>query len=299
MFSSRSKAAALKQAWDRSLVLGRQSYDLFSAIMARGAGRSSSYKDVLLEEAQSNQNALAQSLLSVEREYSKMKYYGPLQYVKQEGNYILPARAQQWMFGSSDDGSGKLQQQTDTASNKTTVAKVAFMITTGQRQELTEKLQYQEADIKKMTPLEATLILQNDVIPDQRDERLPALIEAHKAALQEERARQQKKTVEDELKETFEAGYDESLQSSTSEHDQQSSDSNPFLFRDETLTSKIWFEVIEERKGQQIPLALYDSEKEAFSVVKLKQDIAERDAKDHRIKHVTEPPTYKIRQTRR
>jgi hypothetical protein len=71
-------------------------------------------------------------------------------------------------------------EKTTTSSTTTTkVAKIAFMITTSMRNELTTRLQYDTNDIKTMAPIEASLILQHNVLPSDRNSTVPILIEQY------------------------------------------------------------------------------------------------------------------------
>ena len=58
-------------------------------------------------------------------------------------------------------------------------ARVAFMVTSTMRQELTERLSYSEEQIKRLTPLQASLILQHDVPSHEVSIKLPELENQH------------------------------------------------------------------------------------------------------------------------
>lgn len=61
----------------------------------------------------------------------------------------------------------------------TTKARVAFMVTAAMRQELTERLAYSEEQIKRLTPLQASLVLHHDVPSHEVESKLPDLEQEH------------------------------------------------------------------------------------------------------------------------
>ena len=161
---------------------GRDGYQLARAIVQN---RSSDIKPVLLDHAR-NANTLANSWLQVEKQVGLVRYYGFSEYIKQ--------RLQSTTTSGAVTTSGA-EESTTIASNSISStrsgAKVAFMVTASMKQELKERLEYDADQIKSMTPLEASLILNHSIVPADKDERLPVLTEEYEI--------QQQKQAEEEM----------------------------------------------------------------------------------------------------
>lgn len=63
------------------------------------------------------------------------------------------------------------------------MARVAFMITAAQRSALVNKLGYTAHQIKQLTPLEATIILEHSIQPIEMESRLKTLVQEYHASL--------------------------------------------------------------------------------------------------------------------
>ena len=59
----------------------------------------------------------------------------------------------------------------------TNVARVPFMVTQAQRLRLQQELGYTRQDIQHLTPMDVTLILQHQVLPEERESRLELLLQ--------------------------------------------------------------------------------------------------------------------------
>lgn len=152
---------------------------------------ANSSRDILLREAQESNNTVAISYLKVEKELNLMRYHGFMGYLRQSSWLQLP---QQWSrrlrglgpplvssaFESQQQQHQQHQQQQRSSS---TMARVAFMITAAQRSALANKLGYTAHQIKQLTPLEATLILEHSIQPIEMDSRLKTLVQEYHASL--------------------------------------------------------------------------------------------------------------------
>lgn len=132
-----------------------------------------SFKDIILNEARQNQNRVATSMLSIDREIGLMKYHGIPNYLRQYSSLRFIKFPSLGMFPSSPSGDDVSRPSASpksslNASSATTPtppkAKVAFMITAAQRSQLIE-MGYTASQIKKLKPIEALLILENQLIP--------------------------------------------------------------------------------------------------------------------------------------
>lgn len=137
----------------------------------------SSFRELLLLEARKNENSAAKSMLMVDREIGLVKYHGFVTYLAEHSRFSRLQLPFSGIFGmnpkntlqagsfSTSSSSAKIA----IASNSNTKvnpkkAKVAFMITANQRAQLIET-GYTHPQIKKLKPLEALLILEQDLKP--------------------------------------------------------------------------------------------------------------------------------------
>lgn len=174
--------------WAKQITrVGRDSFQLAEAIFRDSTTkRAVSFKPVLLDQARQS-NSVAHSLLNLDRQIGLVRYYGIMGYFRQ-----------QWQarFSSSLPPSSSYSTTSETSSvSDPNRARIAFMITGSMKQELIEKLGYLEDDIKKMTPLQASLILHHRISADEKDEKLPDL-QAEYEKQQEEEALRQKQDAE-------------------------------------------------------------------------------------------------------
>ena len=142
-----------------------------------------------------NGNIVAESALRVDREVGLVKYHGFGGYVTAKGGVralLLPSGSSsgdtaggfnltRFLFGppsgrgreanvgaTEDSGTGTAKNTDATRSAKK--ARVAFMITAAQRQQLSAELGYTAGDIRSLKPLEALLILENQIKPGNEEE---------------------------------------------------------------------------------------------------------------------------------
>ena len=142
-----------------------------------------------------NGNIVAESALRFDREVGLVKYHGFGGYVTAKGGVralLLPSGSRsgdtavgfnltRFLFGppsgrgreanvgaTEDSGTGTTKNTDATRSAKK--ARVAFMITAAQRQQLSAELGYTAGDIRSLKPLEALLILENQIKPGNEEE---------------------------------------------------------------------------------------------------------------------------------
>jgi hypothetical protein len=123
-----------------------------------------------LEQAQLN-NRVAARILLLEKEWGLFKYHGASKYLEQKwsSRRALPR---------ANDNNQQPNAEQRSNKNKevfTETAQIAFMITSRMKQQLREELGYNETLLKSMTPLQASLVLQNQIIADDYNDKLPQL----------------------------------------------------------------------------------------------------------------------------
>ena len=263
---------------------------LLSAMLKREHGQAA--RDVLVANARLR-NSVATSFLKIDKEIGLVQYWGFVGYLreKQIGASWHPT-AKRLLYGSSASNGGKNGGDNDPDEPKTKdkkqVARVAFMITSTQRAELSERLGYDADHIKQLNPVEASLILRHNVSPEDVNDRLAGLVQDYneqQAQLHQEAkweaervARQRLETVEQEVE-----GNQVFLE-------------EEFSATESAATAKLWYEVVETRvaDGSAIPVALYKDEDEAKLCLELKEGFADRRAREKNEKLST---TYTIRKT--
>lgn len=154
------------------------------------------WKQVLLDHRSSNEVAIR--LLSMEKEWSLLRYHGFRGYLKQRSKALTTATTSS---NTDSDALSPLSAATKSLPSTTTTAQISFMITTAMKQELMD-VGYTEADIRKLNPIQATLILRHGVSPQEQEDRLPLLLQQHEvdmqllAQQQQEEAERQRMEVE-------------------------------------------------------------------------------------------------------
>jgi hypothetical protein len=119
-----------------------------------------------LEQAFREANTVATGLLKVDKEVGLVKYYGLSGYLKQR-------------FQSTTTARGESSPDTDPVASSPVGAKIAFMVTASMKQELSERLGYGIDQIKTLTPLQASLILNESIQPDEIETKLPQAEQAY------------------------------------------------------------------------------------------------------------------------
>jgi len=192
-------------------------------------------KSVLLDQARSGDNRAAIGLLKMEQQLGLMRYHGIANYTK---TYLLPQSFQQGATLAASTTTTDSTTETSTTSTNTLAAetttpapspqkaKIAFMITSAMRSELQQSLGYTADDIKSMTPLQASLVLNHAITPDQRAEALPKAMQQHEEEAERQRAAAQMEAEKE--------AQNNAPQSSIETSDQQS----PTLLIGSSLPSK-------------------------------------------------------------
>lgn len=128
-----------------------------------------------------DQNSLAIALLKLDKEIVYMKYEGISQYCmkrfRENVNIQFLSQGKPTDIGihtntnsstsTSNENAGtnsnNTAKSTGTTSNNSKKARIAFMITTAQKQTLARKFNYAPSLIKKLKPIEALLIIENEL----------------------------------------------------------------------------------------------------------------------------------------
>jgi hypothetical protein len=225
------------------------------------------FKTILLEQANvPYQNQFAIKLLHYEKEFNLIRYHGFLEYSKSKllsSQFRLVSNISN---GGTDQVGSGVNNNIDSATtisvnvntantdsttiknenanelstlstnqpttDKTTpkVAKIAFMITASMRNELTTRLQYDTNDIKTMTPIEASLILQHNVIPSDRNSTVPMLIEQYEKEQVEIR-----KQIEQEEMERKEIERNEQVRLKLEQQEKEENDKENIRLQNESI----------------------------------------------------------------
>lgn len=252
--------------------VGRDGFNLARAVVQH---RGTNLKPILLDHARQS-NSVATSLLHVDKEVGLVKYYGLSRYVKQR------LQSTSALTASNEDDSAK----TSGGGNS---AKIAFMVTASMKQDLSGRLGYDEEQVKAMTPLQASLILNENIKPQEMDAKLPI-------AEQEYEAQRQNEEVETRLRAEQEqqsiVSVDHQPAASTGKVDTMDSPTEMFgigegyMSRNELanthnvpigafFSASEWFEVTEtNEKGETSRVGLYQDKEEAELGLKTRQDIA-------------------------
>jgi hypothetical protein len=171
--------------------IGSDSFVLLSKLLSvhlapaniSNSNQQSLSRDILLREAQESNNTVAVSYLRIEKELNLMRYHGFMGYLRQ--SWWLQQLPEQWSRRLRGLGpplvSSTFESQQQRSSS--TMARVAFMITAAQRAALVDKLGYTAHQIKQLTPLEATLILEHNIQPIESKSRLKTLVQDYHASL--------------------------------------------------------------------------------------------------------------------
>jgi hypothetical protein len=162
--------------WSKFATMGRDGIHLVRAL-ATGLRKKTPARPILLEHARQS-NSAAVSLLKVDKQIGLIQYHGLSGYLKQRFQFqstLLPDAAKNHPVESTNKG-----------------ARVAFMVTTAMRTELTDRLGYDADQIKKLTPMQVSLILHHNVAPATMEQELPNLMQAHQEV---ERVRQQEAEI--------------------------------------------------------------------------------------------------------
>lgn len=283
--------------------VGRDGYHLARAIIQDTTTRRAvSFKPVLLEHAR-QANAVANSLLQVDKHVGLVRYYGILGYVKQR---LQPALR-------TEDFNRLSTQSFATSSTTTSTARVAFMITASMKEELTDKLGYELDQVKQLTPLQASLVLHHRITAESFEEQLPLAEKEHQEHLaRDERQRKLEIKEQEKIHEELEMKKQEQLKLQAIEKQQQQeqpqqqlssggsgsssgrqplrtvSGGSAFAYHSTNLLlsptsdpenefGSSWYEVIETNHETDVisRVGLYQDEREAILGMETRQDIAD------------------------
>ena len=167
--STRSQVAKMTSKFKPLVLYATDFYKLSSLLVKRvflskPVGNLTVYKQktkqLLLDQSRpsASPNLAAVKLLHLDKEFGLLKYYGIQEY------------ARRWMKSRSSSVAQSAQQKVGVggtssikSNDNTNVARVAFMITSEQRQKLSANLGYSKEDIRSFKPIEALLLIENNV----------------------------------------------------------------------------------------------------------------------------------------
>lgn len=265
--------------WNRTQRFGSDSVLLVSKL-ARSRSPS---RDVLISQAK-KANTLATSLLRVEREANLIRYHGFLGYFRN-----VNAVTQKFGFSSSSE-SLKGDQTTPTPAPSKNVARVAFMITTSQRLELSERLGFTPDQIKALKPIEATLILDHSLLPVDVQTKLPSLVKDHQASLVEQKMSIEAATASLATKEPQSTST--GLQEPKPDDATAKVSTAPLPLLQSSESTRLWHEVVEIKSGTTQTIGLFQCESEAKLLQETKQGLAAKFSPDESV-------IFEIRATRK
>lgn len=274
----------MMSSWAKNFTnLGRDGYNLARVFVQH---RGSNVKPLLLEHARQS-NTVATGILKAEKEIRLVKYHGLSGYMKQR------LQSTSALATSSNSESETASPFGRSPSGST--AKIAFMVTASMKQELSENLGYNTDQIKTMTPLQASLILNDGITPDEMESKLPLAEEAHEIQRQKEEEEARLFAEQQQVKATTGADIqDISGGGVMAHHTEHFGSGGGFMSRNELdaarkssigefFSTSEWFEVTEiKADGSSNRVGLYTNEEEAKLGLETRQEIA--DAKNTRLK---------------
>lgn len=181
-------------------------------LLAQGVRAPQQFRQTLVQQAQQEQNRTALTLLRTHKEWNDMRYYGFVEYLRQKmpspvgmlglqyqqsalanspfRSTSTDAAASMSSSSSSPPAPGTTTTTTATTTMTTTPAKVAFMVTGRMKGQLSE-LGYATEEIKALTPVEASLLIEHGVEPHEKPQQLPRLVQAYEQQQQQQQAQAQ------------------------------------------------------------------------------------------------------------
>jgi hypothetical protein len=202
----------------------------------KDVGNTASVRDVFLHQARSDPpNALAIQLLHLDKEWNNLRYFGISKYLQQkrEGGSALPRIS--WLNSSSSSSNSLTSAIPRPQEPAKPSARIPFIITSSMKSRL-EELGYLTEDLKTLTPLQATLLLEHQIAPSERMSQLPVL--------EQERAAQQQEQMDAVLR------ADE-LNSKTSELSIETGPSSTSDDPPPTLSASTWLHDVADKKDEQ------------------------------------------------
>ena len=158
-----------------------------------------SLNSILLQEANEKNNIVAIFVLKTKKEYNLIKYKGVSNYLQDNDvNFNVTGYLRSIIYKSNNNSIGvdnnnnntikksnKITTSSASNNNNNNTAKVAFMITSLQKQELKDA-GYDTRQIKKLKPLEASLILQHQILPQNHTKDVERLVSIYHKEQEEE-----------------------------------------------------------------------------------------------------------------
>jgi len=244
-------------------------------------GRLLLVRAAALENSRLNPNSVAVAILKVEREVRLASYHGLNNYAREK-------------WGKGRKG--------DYVVDRRTMATVPFMITSQQKRHLTLTLEYTEKQIRSMTPIDATIIIENSIKSSSCNEwkeevtRFKSKKEAFAARLTTE-------NIELEIKENSNDSSGSSRDVTLSELTLNNDTKHKYISEPQLAKSvkpiqkedeNWWYEVVEYESDKSLfspsrskdnnpvdsVIALYRTEKEANECRDIKQDLAKKRRND-------------------
>jgi hypothetical protein len=251
---------------------------------------SSIFKPVLLEQASKNSNRVALSILKMDKEIGLVRYWGWMGYIRQRVRPLMTTTTTPTTTSIDDN---------DNSDNK---KKIAFMITTSMKQELQDTYKYTVDDVKKMTPLQASLVLNHQISPEDYDDKVPALQEEHEKEqeqvrlLEKENIEIRQQEEEEEQRRRQQQEKEQQMMTMKGEYILTTPDSaTSSSASPEVLAAAIgiqsemkdtWYEVVEVKpNGERIRQGLYPNTEEAQEGLETREMIRDRQKEKDEHRH--------------
>jgi hypothetical protein len=254
---------------------------------------SSIFKPVLLEQASKNSNRVALSLLKMEKEIGLVRYWGWMGYIRQRVRPLMTTTTTPTTTSIDDN---------DNSDNK---KKIAFMITTSMKQELQDTYKYTVDDVKKMTPLQASLVLNHQISPEEYDDKVPTLQEEYEKEQEQARLLEKEKIEKQQQEEEAEEQQRRQQQQEKEQQKMMTMKDNYILTTPDSATSSsaspevlaaaigiqsemkdTWYEVVEVKpNGERIRQGLYPNEEEAQEGLETREMIRDRQKEKDEHRH--------------
>ena len=142
-------------------------------LLSKPVGNLTSYKQktkqLLLDQSRTQANVAAVKLLHWDKEFGLVQYYGIQEYARR---WWQSRSSTTTSLSSTAPSSPQVSGDITVTKSKNKVARVAFMITSEQRQKLSVNLGYTQQDIRTFKPIEALLLIENNVKKTSEDDNI-------------------------------------------------------------------------------------------------------------------------------
>ena len=141
--------------------------------LSKPVGNLAAYKErtkqLLLDQSRpsASPNVAAVKLLHLDREIGLLQYYGVQEYARRWMKSRSPSSTSSQSIAQTTEQVGGTSNK---SNNNNNVARVAFMITSEQRRKLSVDLGYTKQDIRSFKPIEALLLIENNVKKTSSDD---------------------------------------------------------------------------------------------------------------------------------